>query len=157
MLCAAPNHAFNPLRAALTCAPAPRSNPLGLDLILCAEQAHPLLPRSQLSLALPGALTTRPTRPQPGGQSPRPTLPERPQSGCICVLGPSDNPVPPLSTGSSGLPGDGARPLPPLVRRCGLPKLGWGGGFGQSAGSLHSRQNQAPPTQEDSKFRVLGY
>lgn len=50
----------------------------------------PPLPRSQLSLALPGALRTRPTRPQPGGQNPHLTLPERLQSGCICVFGPSD-------------------------------------------------------------------
>lgn len=72
----------------------PLPNPLGFQLILCAEQAHPLpppLPRNQLSPAFAGARRTRPPRPPPRGQSPRPALPGR----RVCAVG---DPAPPEST-----------------------------------------------------------
>lgn len=101
----------------LTCAPLSAT---GFDLIVLSEQAHPQ-PPSQLSsdcASVYRAATTRSSE-LPSCLSRAPTIGPHPR---IWPFGDSV-----LSTS----PGDGARPPPPLVCECGLPKLCRGGGFGQ--------------------------
>lgn len=94
----------------------------GFDLIILLEQAHPQ-PPSQLSsdcASVYGAATT-------GSSEPLSCLPGALTIGPHPRIWPFGDSVPSTS------PGDGARPPPPLVCKCGLPKLCRGGGFGQRA------------------------
>ncbi|CAI9180239.1 unnamed protein product [Rangifer tarandus platyrhynchus] len=125
------------------------------DLILRAEQVHPPCPLA--SCPRPSPVPAEPSLSTPRRSEPSPrtsrTALVRPHL-CIWAVG---DPAPPGSQSirSSALPGDGARPLRPQARRCGLPKQGRGGGFGQRAGSLGSRRNRTLHLPENSKLGAL--